>query len=89
MMEDRFEQDRKDRWSTGIYEIGEDRLVLMGGGDFYENGDSEPDDDTRQKARELAEKYGMEIVSSSGGWWGYSEYTPDPGDVSIFTWRPI
>ncbi len=78
-----------------IEEIGEDRLVLIGGGNFYgydlEDGeeiDYNPDSETRLEAERLAEKYGMLITDSSGDWWGYSEYTPEPGDVSIFEWEP-
>jgi hypothetical protein len=78
-----------DRLSFGdVVEIDEGHLVLRGGGDFTSGApaDSEPDEATRARATELATKYGMVVTGCHGEWWGYSEYTPDPGDVSVFTW---
>lgn len=53
----------------------------------YKPGDEEYDEPSRLEARELAdaiEKAGAEVVSMSDPeFWGYSEYTPDPGDVRL------
>ena len=69
-----------------VVEIGDDRLVLNGGGDFYESDDGDVDEGTWARAREIAKRFGMTITSAHGEWWGWSEYTPDPGDVSVFAW---
>jgi hypothetical protein len=78
----RFQED-----NYHVYEIDEDHLTLTGGGDFYNDGAGEVDEETWSEARALAEKYGMEITSGRGYWSGWSEYTPDPGDISVFEWR--
>ena len=73
-------------WQSDVESIGEDQLVLHGGGDFYNGDEVTPDANTTARAYELAAKYGKRITSMRGAWWGYSEWTPDPGDVSIFEW---
>jgi hypothetical protein len=83
MSVDRFDADRG---KYHIIHIDEDRLELYGGGDYYHDDSVEPDADTQAEARKLAEKYGMTITASRGEWRGWSEYTPDPGDVSVFYW---
>lgn len=71
-----------------VYDASESSLQLTGGGDFYDNNGAEPSSETRQVAEDIAEKLGMHITGAHGEWYGYSEYTPDPGDVSIFEWEP-
>jgi hypothetical protein len=80
----RFSESASDYGA--VVEIGESRLVLHGGGDFFDE-DLIPDDETRAAAQQLADKYGMVITNMRGSWWGYSEYTPDPGNVSVFDWE--
>lgn len=71
-----------------VYTIDEDELVLTGGGDFYDTGEgAEVDEETKAEAQALADKYGMVIDSSHGTWQGWSEYSPDPGDLSVFKWH--
>ena len=82
--DDRF---AADRGKYHILRIDESCLELAGGGDFYENADAEPDAETWETARELAERHGMRITSAHGEWEGWSEYSPDPGDVSVFKWE--
>lgn len=41
-----------------VYKISEHELVLTGGGDFYADKYGEPDHETWDEARKLAEKYG-------------------------------
>lgn len=77
----RFKED-----NYHVHSISEDQLTLCGGGDFY-SGDEEVDDETWGIALGLAEKYGMEIIDGKGQWYGWSECTPDPGDVSVFNWQ--
>lgn len=96
----RFEENDWDFWNGRLgsdvrkrpFEIDEDRLVFSGGGDFsdYDGHVPEPtvsDPDVINEANRLAKKYGMVITNIRGDWWGYSEYTPEPGDVSIFEWK--
>jgi hypothetical protein len=78
----RFQED-----NYHVVSINEDQLVLEGGGDFYYDDKGTPDGNTRDEAERLAKKYNMVITGSRGEWWSYSEYTPDPGNVSIFDWR--
>lgn len=78
----RFQED-----NYHVYSIGEDHLTLTGGGDFYDGDPNDIDDSTWEEARRLADKYGMEITEGHGEWDGWSEYTPDPGNVSVFQWR--
>lgn len=81
--------DYETHYKYGIYEINDSVLILHGGGDFYESYGSRnmmPDSDAQEKARKIAEECGKHITNSEGAWYGYSEYTPDPGDVSIFYW---
>jgi hypothetical protein len=78
-------------YKKGIYSIDENSLVLHGGGDFYhapENPDlgHVPDEETQGRARELATELNKTILGIEGAWWGYSSWTPHPGDVSIFRW---
>jgi hypothetical protein len=84
----RFEDEERQDFGP-VVEIDEMAVVLRGGGDYYNGDTSEIDDETWAKARAIASKYDMEITSASGAWWGYSEYTPDPGDVVVFQWRPV
>jgi hypothetical protein len=86
------DQDRfaEDRGKYHIYELDEQHVALTGGGDFYDanpDDDTLPDEETQAEARKLAEKYGMRITGMKGEWQGWSEYTPDPGDLSIFYWE--
>lgn len=85
-MTDRFSEDRG---KYHIHTIGEEDLELVGGGDFYDlkTDDCHPDEETMAEAHKLAEKYGKVITDSWGRWEGYSEYTPDPGDISCFYWK--
>ena len=74
---------------VGDYEIeaiDENHVVLVGGGDFYD-GVGAPDVDTSKRAEALAARFGMVITKRYGEFWGYSEWTPEPGDVSIFMWQ--
>jgi hypothetical protein len=73
--------------SYHVYEIDENELVLTGGGDFYDRTNPEIDDETWAEARRIAEEFGMVITRGHGEWQGWSEYTPDPGDLSVFEWR--
>lgn len=74
-------------WFSDIYKIDNTKLELYGGGSFYDNPDEEIDESTKARAAELAAKYNMVITDSYGKWEGWSEYTPDPGDVSVFIWE--
>ncbi len=74
-------------WFSDIYEISNTKLKLHGGGSFYDNPNEEIDEPTRARAAELAAKYNMVITDSYGNWEGWSEYTPEPGDVSVFIWE--
>lgn len=77
-----------DLGDYNVVDISMEQLVLRGGGDFFDgSGDPDPDDETRAEAERIAALFEMEITHSAGAWWGYSEMTPDPGDVSIFQWR--
>jgi hypothetical protein len=80
-------------WSGDVLDIDEKALSLYGGGDWYDDqGDkdiSDVDSNVRERAEELATKYGMVITGVRGEWHGYSEYTPDPGDVTIFYWSKV
>lgn len=69
-----------------VESIGESELVLRGGGDFYDFRGAPPDTETCLRASEIVTACGMRILSGHGEWYGWSEYTPDPGDVSVFTW---
>lgn len=96
-MSDRFESARSDFNSDQDVElIDETQLVLRGGGSFHSRPEDPdtygppsdgPDAETTSKAESIAATFGMKITSSHGSWWGYSEYTPDPGDVSVFNWE--
>ena len=77
-----------------VYLINEQELEILGGGDWYswyDRGETpEPiAEETRAQAEAIATEFGMRITDSYGRWEGYSEYTPDPGDISHFDWEPI
>lgn len=82
----------REEYGWDVESINADRLVLVGGGDFYnydcdDSMDTEPDHEAWERAREIATKLDRTITDAHGEWWGYSEYTPDPGNVSIFYWE--
>lgn len=87
--EQQAEFERLSSYGTRPYHVHdctEDHLILVGGGDFYDHGEV-PDEETQAEARKIAESVGKVIIDGHGEWRGWSEYTPDPGDVSVFTWR--
>ena len=70
--------------SFEVVQITDQQLVLSGGGDFYDSSTvSRPDSETWLRAENIAARCGMRITDAHGDGWGYSEMTPDPGDVSI------
>jgi len=83
--DDRFAEFRKNQ-PYHIVHISEDRLELLGGGDFYDKNNRVPDEETTKEAEKYAMQFGKRIIRAEGEWQGYSEYTPEPGDVSVFHW---
>lgn len=81
----RFEEENHSH--SDVHHISDIELELIGGGDFYDGDKFKIDKATIDRAIELAKKYGMVITHGEGRWEGYSEYTPDPGDITCFTWQ--
>lgn len=86
-----YKENMNLRWRSGIYSIDDDKLILHGGGNFYNPPENSktghiPDSETQRQAHAIARDCNKHILSMEGEWYGYSEYTPDPGDVSIFRW---
>ena len=87
--QDRFNRYRENNSSWDIWEIGPTRLVLEGGGDFYEQDNAPINTETCDRAYQIAMELGMLITSQESNWWEFSEYLPEPGSVSIFNWRAL
>jgi len=78
----RFQED-----NYHVTSITETRVEILSTEDFYNNNGLDPSPEDWKIARELAARYGMEITEAYGDWQGWSEYTPDPGNVAVFLWR--
>lgn len=78
----------KYKGDYNVVRINDAGLELRGGGDFYPGG-GEPDKETWDLAKTIAADLGMRITYGEGRWDGWTEYTPDAGDVSVFTWESV
>lgn len=81
----RFDEDGS--YHERVEDISESGVTVKGGGDFHDGEGFPIEKETIDYAIGLAKKYGMIITGGIGKFYGYSEYSPDPGDVVEFTWQ--
>jgi hypothetical protein len=83
-MTDKF-KDYRGRYH--IHSIGPNRLEISSNKDTYDQVDTEPSQADWEEAYKIAAELNMRITGGRTSWQGYSEYTPDPGDVATFDWE--
>lgn len=77
----------RDYSDFDIVKISTTQLVLNSSVPSYD-GDGVPTSEEIALANKIAADKGYEIYGDPyTTWWGWSEYTPEPGDVAVFDWR--